>query len=1789
MEEDHIGHELYISICSRDNGGVCDCGDAEAWVIQNHCKHHKTGETPDEDIPESLKSAMLETLECVFDYVIDVMSTSTPSFVPMSNKTTIFDHSNSSSLNATKYGGVDENSSKYYLILYNDQSKHFSDAVSRIKLASFKVTEFAEMVAKQVHKNGRGIVLGSESLDFLLQRKSILESTGLYSCIRSYRDVFREEMCLDIVRWLDDITKGPIYGNYKLVHKLLCRALCCKWDPGVDPSDDMLNHYLPGRLQLNKIPIVPSYSNQVLDSEKIDYWNTDISIDKRLQKWDISQELCEACDYDASLSSTNLAPVHGSRFQYLLLFDIRLWKNLRVLLHEIYVSVAVSNISYKDLMACQYADMYPVIAEIYLLLDREPDWNFMGNLSVQLFTCPTNATLLSGHGELKKILSLAYGYLTLGHVILPQFLTLKFPLQLSSLKVRRWNQLFFDMSYILQRNEDAQLFFEKDFVLQVIDLVILFNGLPVIKRESVEHVEYETNDYPLYFNGVSIIANFCKLIAKSASKLQHRKSVVGPAIYLVLQRFSDMINMRYYEPMSAKKLQDKTDLRMVNDFKEVDILGIKQTVLNFRVDKDVVSFLHPLSTFLSYLIEESGIEDPKEISELISLVNTPGAAQEQSACIDNNNKNIWKIICDYSLRTVVLLSQIKVGFWVRNGYSVRSQYHNYRNLGLREYGFARDIFMIQMFSAIEDANTTTATILDRWGLIQWANEDYSNVSMYDSQTLHFMVEECLNFFIIFLEANDHLLGLADDAINERKLRNDIIHYLCFKPLTYTELCAELPDHVSNDRRFEYILNKLADYSLPPQSTINGRYKLKEEYFDQINPYYIHYTSNKREDAEKLVKERLVKNKGISFSDAYYEPKKIEQISLYKNFSRFTTSLFFIQFLKSTLNFILREKSDSLDGMINLILHLIHICVRSNFKSPEDSFSNLCFTELDVANSDSPVEYQSISSLLYLVLISENHGSHHSKIRAIFNDLKTNFPLRDQYLNQRFENFNNVALDSELKPGCKASEYERKKKLAAERKAKILASFKKQQSKFVEQNNVADDIVSDTEIEELSDTSWKFPEECCILCQMPGDEGDLFGTLAYVSDSSEFRNIPLDSKYWLFKAFSDDASLDKATSDDVHLNHHYHRHYHLQHKNDIKIDTEPTKPKTRCESYIDNVEKDSVIGPGFPNHDPCSVMSYAVTTSCGHGMHLSCFKNHLISMRKRLSHFTRTLPEDLANKEFICPLCKAVNNVLVPVLSHSNNISLGKYLKPGVSNWYTPFENFNKNSTSKWLSNYENVVYEELKQNSLQSLSSNYKSLFFGHDAASKIFEDSFIGLDQVLSYITLSYFKENLSSLLAHTIESVEISLRNIPHEVIGPNLVIYQLSHQVITTLRVWSDYKKYLITLNAKRSTVGSPSMFEESSEVIEHYLGILKLLSSKEIFNIGNIDFFELLVAAIPLNSYKFSFNSILTMCFLGEILKNTFVLVSKVFLNPLFTTCEQITLLDLPVVDNISEEARQDAKLIFDTMRQCVANSDTVSKQFVDHPKFGEVFYSVLLKCIVPFLRQSAIWAFVNAADDSEIVSEYPECCNEADKLCKFLMIPSFATMLHRFVDPTTFEGQKFKGFVERMKLYSYLNVLTRSNLQIKYPSKIELINLPARMDHFFTKYFYPRSDNDVSYDPAICLFCSKVIHLQESVISFDKGECNLHCETECINDCGLFLLPKHGSILVMYKGNGSFYDAPYYDQHGELPKDPRHGHPLHLNLQKYHEFIRNVWLQHNIPNFATRKLESAIDIGGWETL
>lgn len=88
---------------------------------------------------------------------------------------------------------------------------------------------------------------------------------------------------------------------------------------------------------------------------------------------------------------------------------------------------------------------------------------------------------------------------------------------------------------------------------------------------------------------------------------------------------------------------------------------------------------------------------------------------------------------------------------------------------------------------------------------------------------------------------------------------------------------------------------------------------------------------------------------------------------------------------------------------------------------------------------------------------------------------------------------------------------------------------------------------------------------------------------------------------------------------------------------------------------------------------------------------------------------------------------------------------------------------------------------------------------------------------------------------------------------------------------------------------------------------------------------------------------------------------------------------------------------------------------------------------------------------------------------------------------------------------------------------------------------------------------------------------------------CGKNIGLFINIRKCAVLYLHNQIGSWHTAPYLDRHGEVDPGLRRNRQLILNQKRYDKLLRDVWLSHGVPATISRKLESEINNGGWETI
>ena len=204
-----------------------------------------------------------------------------------------------------------------------------------------------------------------------------------------------------------------------------------------------------------------------------------------------------------------------------------------------------------------------------------------------------------------------------------------------------------------------------------------------------------------------------------------------------------------------------------------------------------------------------------------------------------------------------MIAQIRTGLWVRNGFAIRGQLLHYRDFMLRELCYDQDIFILQIALAVLDPNTVIVTILERFGLVGY----FSGVTlhpMYEGPQLASMVEEVLYIFITILSEASNAAQIPITS----QIRREIVHALALGSCSYTDLVKRVAERLVEDVHFESVLTAVANFRSPESVTDTGVYELKDEAFDEVNPFFFHYSRNKREEAETILLNRLRKKNGI---------------------------------------------------------------------------------------------------------------------------------------------------------------------------------------------------------------------------------------------------------------------------------------------------------------------------------------------------------------------------------------------------------------------------------------------------------------------------------------------------------------------------------------------------------------------------------------------------------------------------------------------------------------------------------------------------------------------------------------------------------------------------------------------------------------------------------------------------------------------------------------------------------------------------------------------------------------
>ncbi len=587
-----------------------------------------------------------------------------------------------------------------------------------------------------------------------------------------------------------------------------------------------------------------------------------------------------------------------------------------------------------------------------------------------------------------------------------------------------------------------------------------------------------------------------------------------------------------------------------------------------------------------------------------------------------------------------MIAQIRTGLWVRNGFAIRGQLLHYRDYMLRELCYDQDLFILQTALVILPPDLVLVTILDRFSLLEYFSGSYLQ-SQYEGTQLGSMVEELFYVLITILSENANACKMPMHLA----IRREIVHALAMGPCSFSDLVKRVAERLVDDSSFEGMLREVANFRPPEGPTETGLYELKEEAFDEVNPFFYHYTRNRREEVETVLRKRMEKRTGKKEWEVVFPPKPFGVTEgPYKAISEVWEREVIIQIVfYAAWNVLFLTDSPfasegtvgssppSAEAILDQALHLAMLGVVERPKPFGVLASRRKFEPDAEGNGKSLVE------VLWTLGGHEKYAkTYKARVDWTLNKIGSQVP--EEVRRVKGPSLQDGREGSGVQ--TRLNKEEERKRAAKRRQELILQQMRAQQASFASTFTEADsDEEDDTEGGEgeasIFDADGKSEEAevmlfgTCIVCQEDltslNAESKPFGSLGLLQPSRLIRRHPAGDLHYLNATLAAPLSMDRSTTNEG---------------NEPSVQFPPSQAdRLDALSTSNNFE-------GFPLNYTRFGLHGSI---CSHLMHLECFQVYSTSIRQRhRSQATRNHPECIPRKEYICPLCKSLGNVILPI-------------------------------------------------------------------------------------------------------------------------------------------------------------------------------------------------------------------------------------------------------------------------------------------------------------------------------------------------------------------------------------------------------------------------------------------------------------------------------------------------------------------------------------------------------------
>ncbi|EPQ32173.1 uncharacterized protein PFL1_00370 [Pseudozyma flocculosa PF-1] len=1736
---------------------------------------------------------------------------------------------------------------QYALLLWNDEKHSFSQVIDTVTDATGMPEVEARGVAERVDKHGRDIIEISTDLRRLHNRGMILGSIDLAVSIRPAYDVLVEEVAHVMLDFLVDISKSSVYVP----------AMAGDSEPdGFRPNAALLKQLVAKVLLESWTPFRPISAG----SMRQDFFD----------------------------------PSDLTRYEALLMMDPKMWKSARIEMKGFFISL-IARREIKKEVARRFAHAYAKVLETFILRDREPEHSICF-LTVQLFSVPSiGAMLVAEEHFLHKLFVILQAIFTGQMTVANSQLILPPPPpprgqispHLMLLRQSRCYHIFYDVRYLLG-SESVQRQIAKDpesHLKYFLPVLSLFHAINPARRAVSAHVEFESEIWIPVFHVSSHLAKTTKAYGEAFAfaRPQQLKAAYAQTAKAILM---SCYTLHQNDPENHPPI--KFHAASYRDPSE------SHQIVEFAVDRQPVSFHHPMHWLLAEMLKQVATVDA-------GLIRTEtGAAKLIDLFQPEVDETGLLIVLDFPLRVCVKLSQIRCNMWVRNGYTIRSQAHHFRDNSMRALMYDQDLFLIQAGMAAIDPERMLASMLGRFDLIDWfSGKDVTSHAVYDTTQAVFIAEELL---FLLITCFSELAAIASWP-TERLVRRELVHFMALSQGTYSDITKNMSEKLCDHPSFERVLGQVSNFRAPDGTNDLGIFELKDECYDEVQPFFFHYSRNQREKAEEVLrarqKKRLARTDPAAAAKVKDEdlPPTVPPCQL-DGLDRGLFASLKSSLLSGSLARILFFAIDNThlhyeyapDMLVDAALQLVMVGLTEAGADFADKVMLAPIVRSDKQTQPpTPVDtsYGNLVELLCRVEVEDKFKPFKAKIAWCLEQAAAASPTALAPISQHWAATGRTAASKRAGDGAKMSAEDARKSAAKARQAAIMQKFSAQQKSLLDQFEDEDDDEDDgdgdgakagTSGGEASEgkaakKSWG----SCILCQENLGLDKAFGILGHIQPSRAMRTTPKQDAACLQQAFETPVTLDRSG---------------------------PEGRRVMGSTVSNRAAGGSVGGGGsgggansrtspaygcFPREDHRFGFN---ASTCGHRMHTHCFETYCRSVEQRhAAQIARNHPEDLSRSEYVCPLCKSLGNVILPVAdalpTASGAAARFQQLFP-IEADETPLQD--------WI---RKINIDILKHSSQSPAADYYQETDHGSGAFLPFYVEHSMGAMHMraeasngvdLSTMHMLYRLVEVLKPLSHaskglreryqqrTILAPQSRKMYMPEELVAYTIAMLEVGQRGVSPSTSANE-----VSVPLEQQTVAD-SMSESTLSLLQSLVHCLRSLAL--MYHAGaegpSVIRRGLLKRLLPHWGGDESVRSPLLLRDPLTILVETAVATPQSLQQCtalMYYVCLIQTVFGLAQPSiwpqaygasgvgqggrafvglktaSVSSDDIAEARRIFPDIRWTVANiigfvgyargNITLGFDNLDDDTLAKMVCSYTL----PFLRRAAILHRVvglttkaSAEDASPFVQPAEGSPGEYRRLLALLKIPPPSVAL-----PVKSEKQTpIAGLVEGWIKHAYaplaslfrplpiqpaplgnslfgssslaadggssgasgasgrasgLQAFSSSHLHaaeahptllLEHPHIYELAKLPTDLAVLLqdTQKRICKNCKKVPAEPALCLLCGEILCYQsfccQQEDNEERGECNYHTDV-CGGAIGVYFKVKSNVIMLLYQGNGTYNYSPYLDSHGEIDIGLRKGRPQKLHLQRYDELRKQV-LGHGIANIVARKIEAAMDAGGWQT-